>query len=842
MGIKIMLERRRIMPNKKDISKNLYQYGPQKVYNSTASEAAFLLGGIGTGNVSIGARGELRDWEMFNTPGKGNEFEYSFFSIYVKEQDKSSISRVLESRLNPPFSGSRGFKPGKLCGLPRLEKSSMTSEYPFVNIDFTDKKLPVKISLEAFTPFIPLNPDDSAIPCAILRYKVKNMSDLPVDASIACTLPNPVSYFDITDRADKSSLKENIINGSRYEFTKKDDISYLYMDNSFIEKDSLKYGNICISVLGENVSAKTWLNQAWAYGVTDFWNNFKSDGMLDEVSKCNSQEARTAFKKNIHNGSICFMQKLEPDKEKEYTFILSWYFPNRIKDWGDVRIQALGSKSKEKSVCKTDTGIVKNRYAKLFRSALEAGTYTAKNINRLEDGSRKFSKAFYSSSIPSYVLEAAASNITVLRSPTCFWLEDGTFAGWEGCHDKAGSCMGSCTHVWNYAQTIAFLFPSLERSMRNVEFNQETDEKGKMAFRTNSIFGKPRWDYYPAADGQMGTIIRLYREWKLYGDYEFLASMWKGAKRALDFAFDHWDKDGDFVLDTEMHNTFDVEFHGPDPLVNSMFLGALKAGAEMADAMGDFESATRYSSAFEKGSENMDLLLWEGEYYIQRIENVDKYKYQYGKGCLSDQLLGQFMCHVTGLGYVLPKNHVKKALESIFRYNYRESLDEYETCQRTYSLNDEGGLVVCSWPKGGKPRFPFPYSEEVWTGTEYQVAAHLIYEGFIDEGLTIVKTVRERHDGYRRNPWNEAECGYHYARSMSSWAVFIALSGFRFDMTKGYISFDPHIRTDDFSTFWSTGKAWGTYRQKKDAQTGKTIFDIEVLYGNGDDIKLLLPE
>jgi non-lysosomal glucosylceramidase len=276
--------------------------------------------------------------------------------------------------------------------------------------------------------------------------------------------------------------------------------------------------------------------------------------------------------------------------------------------------------------------------------------------------------------------------------------------------------------------------------------------------------------------------------------------------------------------------------------VNSMFLGALKAGAEMADAMGDVESAARYSSAFEKGSENMDLLLWEGEYYIQRLDNVDKYKYQYGKGCLSDQLLGQFMCHVTGLGYVLPKNHVKKALEAIFKYNYRESLDEYETCQRIYALNDEGGLLVCSWPKGGKPRFPFPYSEEVWTGTEYQVAAHLIYEGFIDEGLTIVKTVRERHDGYRRNPWNEAECGYHYARSMSSWAVFIALSGFRFDMTKGYISFDPRIRTDDFSTFWSTGKAWGIYRQKKDAQTGKIIFDIEVLYGNGDDIKLLLPE
>jgi uncharacterized protein (DUF608 family) len=384
---------------------------------------------------------------------------------------------------------------------------------------------------------------------------------------------------------------------------------------------------------------------------------------------------------------------------------------------------------------------------------------------------------------------------------------------------------------------MAFLFPSLERDFRLTEFNVETDPDGRMAFRTMRLFGGEH-DHYPAADGQMGCIIRLYRDWKLSGDTEFLKQVWDNAKKALEFAFTYWDSDGDFVLDSQQHNTYDIEFYGPNSLVNSMFFGALKAGAEMAEALGDTESAEKYRKALELGSARMDEMLWNGEYYIQALDNVNQYKYQYGKGCLSDQILGQMLSHVAGLGYVLPEDHVKKAVHSIFKYNFFEDFHNHCNTQRTYALNDEKGLVLCSWPYGGRPKFPFVYSDEVWPGIEYQVAAHLIYEGFVDEGLTIVKAVRDRHDGIRRNPWNEVECGNHYARSMASWALIPALSGFKFDLVKGEISFDPVINKDDFSCFFSCGKAWGIYSQKRDKATGKLETDVKVLYGSLDGIKV----
>ncbi|HBN82808.1 MAG TPA: hypothetical protein DDZ89_03090, partial [Clostridiales bacterium] len=220
--------------------------------------------------------------------------------------------------------------------------------------------------------------------------------------------------------------------------------------------------------------------------------------------------------------------------------------------------------------------------------------------------------------------------------------------------DNAGCCEGNCTHVWNYEQTLAFLYPSLERDMRLTEFNVETDETGKMEFRTKKLFGGSN-NFHPAADGQLGSIIRLYRDWKLSGDHDLLATVWDNAKRALDFAFSYWDSDGDYVLDSQQHNTYDIEFYGPNSLTNSMFYGALKAGAEMAKAMGDRQSESTYRNAFLQGSQRMDQLLWDDDYYIQVIDDVNQYKYQYGKGCLSDQLLGQTLSHVAGLGHILPK-------------------------------------------------------------------------------------------------------------------------------------------------------------------------------------------
>ena len=396
----------------------------------------------------------------------------------------------------------------------------------------------------------------------------------------------------------------------------------------------------------------------------------------------------------------------------------------------------------------------------------------------------------------------------------------------KGTFDRSGSCGGSCTHVWNYAQAAAFLFPELERSMRRVEFGLETDSDGRMNFRTNRIFGARAAGVPPRGDGQLGTVVRLYREWRFCGDDEFLRELWPNASKALDFAFDYWDSDGDCVLDASQHTTYDVEFYGVSSHTNSIFYAALRAGAEMADHLGDPGRAERYRAAAATGAAAMDSQTWNGEYYAQQLDDPDAYPYQYGAGCLADQVFGQLLAHIVGLGHVLPADHVRQALASVHRYNYRPVLGQHRSLMRTYAVDDEGGLVLCSWPKGGRPLRPFYFCDEVWSGVEYQVAAHMLYEGLVEEALEIVRSVRSRHDGYRRSPWNEAECGNHYVRAMASWALLLGYSGFRYDAHKNAIGFTPCSRTAEFRCFFSTGTGWGDFsRDDRGAQ-------LEVRYGS----------
>jgi uncharacterized protein (DUF608 family) len=330
-------------------------------------------------------------------------------------------------------------------------------------------------------------------------------------------------------------------------------------------------------------------------------------------------------------------------------------------------------------------------------------------------------------------------------------------------------------------------------------------------------------------DGQLGTIVRLCRDWKLSGDDEFLREVWPSAARALDFAFDYWDNDGDLLLDAPQHTTYDIELHGPNPLGGVMFLAALHAGAELAEHLGDAARAHRYRGAAAASARRLEETLWNGEFYVQHLDDVDTQPFQQGAGCLSDQLLGQLLAHVAGLGYVLPPERVKQTLASIHRHNFRPTLSGERNFQRAFALDDEAGLLLCSWPNGGRPRQPFRYSEEVWTGTEYGVAAHLIYEGMVEEGLEIVRAVRARHDGFRRNPWNEVEAGNHYARSMASWAVLLAYSGFDYDAARHSLRFAPCLVDESFRCFFSTGSGWGTFERREGGSTIRLLYGTLVL-------------
>jgi non-lysosomal glucosylceramidase len=774
----------------------------------TARAAAFPLGGIGTGNVSIGARGELRDWELENHPDKGHHNPFTFFAITAQPDGGTRVSRVLESRLTPPHGGDQGYSVDQLGGLPRLAESTMRGEYPLLGIDFYDETLPVEVSLEAFTPFVPLDPDESGIPVAVLRYRVRNPGVVGVDVTVAGTLANPIGA-----RAYQQDRRDDF--DAPVAIERRDDgvLRGLHF-TSELPADAVRSGTLSLVTAAADITSKRqWLVGFWNDGARAFWNDFSDDGRLDDepvfsldsdlpplLAAMEGQGAAERLEQHVTRrrvGSLGIVRRIEPGASEEFEFLLAWSFPNRPTGW-------LGHVIRDDPNAAT---VQRNHYATRFADSWAAARHTHDERVRLEGATRRFHSALHDSTLDPAIIDAVSSTLVVVRSTTCFRLEDGTFAAWEGSFDHAGSCEGTCTHVWSYAHTVAHLFPSLERSARRIEFLLETDDEGCMQFRTNRLFGGPSWGMIPAVDGQLGTVLRLYREWRFSGDDEFLRELWPAAVRALDYV-GRWDEDGDGLLDARMHNTYDIEFAGAEPLANGYYIAALLAGARMAAHIDEPAIANRYRTAADRATARMDEYLFDGEYYRQRIEDVDAFRYQYGDGVLSDQLLGQTMAHVVGLGTILDPDHVKSALRAIHTHNFRADLSRQESTQRTFALDDEAGLLLASWPHGGRPRIPFVYSDEVWTGVEYQVATCLAYEGMTEEALEIVRALRARYDGVRRSPWNEVECGNHYARSLASWGVLLAFTGADWDGTTRTLRFAP-AQAGELRAIFSTGSATG---------------------------------
>ena len=254
-----------------------------------------------------------------------------------------------------------------------------------------------------------------------------------------------------------------------------------------------------------------------------------------------------------------------------------------------------------------------------------------------------------------------------------------------------------------------------------------------------------------------------------------------------------------------------------------------------------------YRKLFEQGSRWIDANLFNGEYYIQKVrgiakneiannlrsdmgsENTETPEYQVGEGCLADQLIGQYLVEIGGTGASGVAGEHSRDAALHLSYNYKASLAAHDNVQRTYVLNDEAAIVVCDYGKAERPHIPFPYFAEAWTGQEYLVAALMMNWGMVNEGVECVENMRSRYDGEKRNPWDEPECGHHYARAMSSWSTILALSGFRYDGVAASVAVAPPLAHTEFKSFWSTGTGWGTYSLRRHG--AGAVFILEVLAG-----------
>ena len=747
---------------------------------------ALPLGGIGTGTVSLGGRGEIRDWEIMNVPGKGNSTvtignDAPLFAIFTKKGNGESATRLLAGPLYSNEYLHYEGRPVNHHGLPRFGNASFDAAYPFGQAKLSDPAMPVKVKIKGFNPLIPGDSESSGLPIAILSYEVTNTSGEALEVAVCGAIRNFIGKDGQDYRLDWKGDRIPVgADHNKNEYREAGHVKGIYYSTEGVDPEDKAWGNFCLSTDSPGkVTFRTFtVDNNWSNAMLNFWDDFSDDGLISNPV--------ASIRHSVGNdqdpmGALSVKAVLKPGETRNFNFFITWNFPNR-KAWS------------------------------------------------------RFVNAFLSSSYPDVVKEAALYNLAVLRSQTVFRVEDGHMLGWEGVMDHYGSCAGSCTHVWNYEVATPFLFGDLARTMRDVEFRYAMNPDGAMDFRVNLPLGSQPDPNQIAADGQMGCVMKLYREWQLSGDMSFLKEYWPACKSALSFAWKEkgWDGNQDGVMEGSQHNTMDVNYFGPNPQMGFWYMGALRAAEEMALAMKDKEFAKKCRSLFEKGSAWMDSNLFNGEYYEHKITDPETFEFlpegsdkvppfQLGKGCLVDQLVGQYMAHICGLGYLGDKNHIRKTLESVMKYNFIPDVSGNFNNMRSYVMGHEAALLMASWPKG-RLEVPFPYFPEAMTGFEYCAAVGMIYEGQVEDGLKCIKAIRDRFDGAKRNPFDEPECGKHYARSMASWAAVLALSDFHYSGVDKTMNFT----SNPGRYFWSNGSAFGI------CEISSSIVKLEVISGDID--------
>lgn len=893
----------------------LYARGSRKPYNSNELNTIGMpIGGIGTGQLYLCGDGTLGCWEIFNRhKSLGTGARNYKYRIPEKPVDQG-FAVIVNSRNGPSI---------RRLNQKDFQEVEFLGEYPIGTVRYRQRGFPIAIELEAFSPFIPLNATDSALPATMFQITIENISTERQKVAILGWLENAVCIYsakvglmasrctDIINEKGRTLIvhttKEKMAPGSRRRKSvlladfEQDDYgdwkvqgeafgkgpakgtlpnqqsvsgflgkglvnTYLNRDGSQgtltspvfeINRRYLNFliggggheGKTCMNLLingrvvytatGANDEKLMWRSWdlrkyegkearieivdhasggGWGHinvdhielsdkrdRVIKLRDKLEDDGSMvlalaqgalpaaqaqrlmaklsDSVGEIDfSEQSSYGLKDRKRTGIVSPEAELEPGSKHTFTFLLSWFFPN----------------------CQNG-----HYYASRFNDAVDVATYILDNEKRLTNETRLWHKTYYlDSTLPYWLLVRLHAPISTLATGTCQLWKNGRFWAYEG----VVCCPGTCTHVWNYAQAMARLFPQLERSVR------EMQDYGPAFTHQTGLVGYRGGTRGYAADGQCGTILKTYREHQMSADYRFLRKNWAKIKKSLEFLIKQ-DGNEDGLIENGQHNTFDRSFFGANTFVGSLYLAALRAGEEMSREMGDLPFAVRCQRIYQSGRNLSVERLWNGEYFIQDVELNLHPKFQYADGCLSDQMFGQNWAHQLELSYLYPEKIVKASLKSVWKYNWTPDVATHTSVhepERCFAGSCEPGLFNCTWPKSKHLEDKgVRYRNEVWTGVEYQVASGMIWEGMTKEGLSIVKGIHDRYHPLKRNPWNEVECGDHYARALASWGVFAALCGYQYHGPKGHLSFDPKIAMDDFRAAFTTAEGWGLFSQHR---------------------------
>ncbi len=935
---------------------SLFAKGKPRVYcGEDLKTIGMPAGGICAGQIYLGGDGNLWLWDIFNKTTHGVCNKGASGENYVKPlEQQGPVDQGFAVRVRT--NGKTMVKKLDSTGFGDV---AFRGEYPVGFVTYRDKAFPVDVRLKAYSPFIPLDAQDSALPATVMEFTVANTSDEQVEVNLAGWLQNavclhsgeagqvlrrnrilresPMTFLEcsaeealekeveptkpdiVFEDFEKPTYEGWTVTGTAFgpgPILKSEMPSYqeigaiqgkrlvnshnvrggedvragdahkgtLTSKTFTIERKYINFligggghkGKTCVNLIidGKTVRTATGKNNnklgPGYWEVSEFegkkaqiqvvddssegWGNIGLDQIVfsDKPRKAENPlplgqrgdfgtmglallgegcgiaraelpaermlkslfadsmrttDARKAFGEKLCGG-LGRTIRLKPGGEQTVTFVITWHFPN-------LRLSNFGAK---------DLG----RYcARRFDNAAEVAAYVAQNFERLSGLTELWRETWYDSTLPLWFLDRTFANTSTLATSTVHRFGDGRFYGWEG----IGCCAGTCTHVWHYAQAVARLFPELERDLRErtdfgIAFNEETGAVGHRGEFARSA----------ADDGQAGVILRSFREHQMTPNNEFLKRNWPKIKMATDYLI-RKDSNDDGMIEGAQPNTLDAAWYGKIAWLNSLYLAALRAGEQMAIEMGDDDFAKKTRMIYEKGREKIVELLWNGEYFIQIPAPKHLDAIGADTGCYIDQVFGQSWAFQVGMGRLYSEKHIKKALESLWKYNFAPDVGPFKEVYkrgRPYAQAGDGGLIMCSWPKGGKregwkKHWQFMYFNECMTGFEYQVAGHMIAEGMLKEGLAITRAIHDRYDAALRNPYNEIECGDHYARAMASFGVYLAACGYEYHGPKGILGFAPKLNPENFTAAFTAAEGWGAFSQKRDST--KQTERIQVKYG-----------
>lgn len=517
-------------------------------------------------------------------------------------------------------------------------------------------------------------------------------------------------------------------------------------------------------------------------------------------------------------GAIGRRVRLAPGESATLKFIVAWHFP---RVWDEALRHVTGMDH------------LHRHYAATFDSAAAVARYVGENYERLARDTRLWRDTYYGGTLPNWLLERAIVNVSTAATATCYRFDNGRFYAWEGTY----CCAGTCTHVWQYAQALARIFPALERSTREmIDFGIAFHaDNGAMDYRAEA-------HKIVAHDGQAGTILRAYREHQMSVDDAFLHRVWPRVRRSIEFLMNE-DKDGDGLLEGAQYNTLDAAWFGPMAWLSSLYLAAVAAGEQMAHDMDDGEFAARCRTILERGRAALVAQLFNGEYFIHRPDPAHPEANNTNDGCHIDQVFGQFWAHQLALPRVVPLEQSQSALHSLWKYSFTPDVGVYRDRIKTikggrwYAMAGEGGLLMCTFPKGGADRatgqggdaWAAGYFNECMSGFEHQVASHMVAEGLVQEGLAVTRMIHDRYHAAQRNPFNEVECSNHYARAMASYATFLTACGYEYHGPRGYLALNPKLTPENFESAFTAAEGWGVLRQNR--SSAEQLNEVEVRWG-----------